>query len=286
MAGDWRLYRERMGELWDYLTERQKIYHRRHVLNRPWPWTLDPVLRDWHFPNVYRELDPGTVYLREKLLPACGPRQVLLNLVVYRHFNTIEAARRLLPLSGPLPQNTRYFLQGINAYTNAYRTSPFMNMGGPDPIDNSERCSYQWARLLPGLEKELHTYGMTDVVEMLEELEGLGPFTSYLIACDLTYTDLVDYTENAAVFPHTGSIACLSWMVQGSVNQEMARRLIYDMERVAHDELASRGFPFHDDQDLSLRALEDGLCELHRYRSLKAGSSSGRRYYHDMEISC
>jgi hypothetical protein len=233
---------------------------------------------------VYRELDTGTVYLRERLLPQLKPGNILLNFVAYRHFNTIEAARRLLPLDGPLPMNTRTFLEGINPYTRAYRTSPFMNMGGPDPIDNSVRASYDWANLLPGVEKRLHEFEMSDVYDMLQELPGLGPFTAYIVACDLTYTDVVDYTEDSAVFPHTGSIACLSWMLQGSVKPNDARYLIHDLQRIHHDELARRRFPFYEGQDLSLRALEDGLCELHRYRSLKAGSSNGRRYCHNVEI--
>lgn len=284
MAGDWRIYRQRQGQLWDYLTERQMIYHRRHVLNRPWPWTLDPILRDWHFPNVYRALDTGTIYLREQLIPILSPGQILLNLVAYRHFNTIEAARRLLPINGPLPWNTREFLEGVNPYTRAYRTSPFMNMGGPDPIDNSQRASYDWAMILPGVEKRLYEFHMNHVYGMLEKLAGMGPFTAYVVACDLTYTDLVDYTEDSDVFPHTGSVACLSWMVQHPINRNEARRLIIDMQRTCHDELESRGFPFLEEEHLSLRALEDGLCELHRYRSLRGGSTNGRRYHPYAEI--
>src|ERR1051325_3471911 len=48
------------------VTERQLIWVRRQDGSPP-PWTNDPILRTEFITNMYRELDPGTQYLREKI---------------------------------------------------------------------------------------------------------------------------------------------------------------------------------------------------------------------------
>lgn len=287
-----RLNRDRVAQLWDLMTERQKVYHRRFVEKRPWPWTLDPVLRDWKFPNVYRHLDTGTIYLREDLLPRLEPGQILLNMVIYRHFNTVHTAERILPVKGPLPTNLHLSLEGVTPYTHAYRTSPFMTLGGKTQLENSQIASYAWAQKLPGVERHLESYTMLDVVQDLQSLPGIGYFVAYVIACDLTYTDLVDYDENQDTFPHSGSLAALDWLKghnQTMMHAKLAKGVIFQLWEQSYNELNRRGFPFlkdGDDRDvpLTVRGIEDGLCELMRYRKLKFGASTGRRYYQTREL--
>lgn len=47
-----------------YIAERQAIWVRRQA-GHPRPWTTDETLADNHFTNVYRELDPGTIYAHQ-----------------------------------------------------------------------------------------------------------------------------------------------------------------------------------------------------------------------------
>lgn len=48
-----------------WMTERHKIYKARTENKPRWEWTKDPVLNDYRFCNVYRELDKVTVWIRE-----------------------------------------------------------------------------------------------------------------------------------------------------------------------------------------------------------------------------
>ena len=78
---------------WWFVCERQAIWHRRFVELRE-TWTDDPILRDCHFTNVYRELDRGTMWfykqLTAKRLSAENPPALLWCSVVYRLVNRLE----------------------------------------------------------------------------------------------------------------------------------------------------------------------------------------------------
>ena len=48
----------------NYMIERHSIYERR-AEGQPYPWTDDPILKEYSFCNVYRELDRVTIWIRE-----------------------------------------------------------------------------------------------------------------------------------------------------------------------------------------------------------------------------
>jgi hypothetical protein len=49
---------------WDWITERHRIYLKK-AAGEPPPWTDDPVMREFSFCNVFRELDKVTIWVRE-----------------------------------------------------------------------------------------------------------------------------------------------------------------------------------------------------------------------------
>jgi hypothetical protein len=54
-------------DFWYWINERHSIWVLRNS-GAPKPWTDDPILRDYKFTNAYRQLDRGTVWLRENFL--------------------------------------------------------------------------------------------------------------------------------------------------------------------------------------------------------------------------
>ena len=51
---------ERIDAFFEFIYDRQEIWHKRSYLKQPAPWTSDPILNTYKFCNVYRELDAGT----------------------------------------------------------------------------------------------------------------------------------------------------------------------------------------------------------------------------------
>src|SRR5437867_2269407 len=47
---------------WKFAFERQAIFFRR-ANAEPWPWTIDPILSDYKFTNVYRASDRISQFL-------------------------------------------------------------------------------------------------------------------------------------------------------------------------------------------------------------------------------
>src|SRR5688500_13499948 len=62
------LFKTNLTTFWDLVAERQRVWHRRFVLGEKWPWTSDKILQEFSFTNVYRQLDPGTIYLVNNIL--------------------------------------------------------------------------------------------------------------------------------------------------------------------------------------------------------------------------
>jgi hypothetical protein len=82
------------GEMlfWAFVVMRQRAWYRKEVLKAPPPWTADPIINEWRFTNIYRELDRGTLFLAENVLEEQAiPARTLPRMVaLYRAFNRID----------------------------------------------------------------------------------------------------------------------------------------------------------------------------------------------------
>ena len=80
--------RTRIASFWEHCYDRQLIWHKRTVQDRPWPWAVDRTLQRYHLLNVYRLLDKNSQYLVENVLRQNIPDEMkLFNIYFYRLFN-------------------------------------------------------------------------------------------------------------------------------------------------------------------------------------------------------
>lgn len=84
-----------IAEFFQYARARHAIYLRR-ASGAPGPWTEDPVLQQYRFCNIFRELDTTTVWFRENVRdPLRDQPEVLLATVVFRLFNRITTGEAI-----------------------------------------------------------------------------------------------------------------------------------------------------------------------------------------------
>ena len=60
---------ENLENFWRYIAERHTIYSKKCLEKLPSPWTSDAILCEYKFTNVFRDLDPGTRYVIDVLVP-------------------------------------------------------------------------------------------------------------------------------------------------------------------------------------------------------------------------
>src|ERR1017187_6634321 len=80
----------RTKELFAFIKERHAIYPRRQA-GKPKPWTKDPILQQYRFCNVFRELDAVTVWIKDNWrMPHHNEPHLWFAMVVARLLNLPE----------------------------------------------------------------------------------------------------------------------------------------------------------------------------------------------------
>src|SRR5262249_26972451 len=76
---------------WHFAGERQAIFFRR-AHGEPLPWTVDPILHDYKFTNVYRASDRVSQYLIEHVIydGDQSPEETFYRILLFKIFNRIE----------------------------------------------------------------------------------------------------------------------------------------------------------------------------------------------------
>lgn len=223
-----------------FARERHAIHlRRRHAVMEP--WTSDPILWQYRFTNVFRELDRTTVWFRENVRdPMRDSPDVLLATVVFRWFNRIatgeaifspdyyadnsSAFEKLLTTSdaGVLQPPILDALDKGPYVTGAYIVKTpdgynkldgvlqcirwFMEQEHPSPNSNppSLWSRYIWRRMADSLLEGRGTYTLEEVWNWLRQFPYLGDFMAYEIVTDLRWTALLDQAPDIMTWANPG----------------------------------------------------------------------------------
>ncbi len=105
-----------MLDFWQFVHERQLIYHRRHSLGMPFPWTGDLVLGKFFFTNVFRELDAGTRFLMSDVIePDMRPQRRILATTIIRMMKLEDAWSEARAAAGPVKAKREWVKEFSNA---------------------------------------------------------------------------------------------------------------------------------------------------------------------------
>lgn len=163
-----------------FVGERQRVWHRRHVLRRERPWTTDAILAERHFTNVMRDLDPGTAYVVEALRGR-DRADAIFGAVAYRGLNrraTFVDAELGVPTRAQRAAWLRYLderrARGERVVIGRHRT--------PSRADYAAALTRvaEWAPTLPRASRA--------ALVTLRALRGFGPFLAWQVTQDLAAT--------------------------------------------------------------------------------------------------
>ena len=108
----------RVDDLFAFIRERHQIYRRREV-GKSKPWTTDPILAEWRFCNVYRELDTVTKWIAANWRePHKDDPDLWFAMAIARFVNWPDT---LAELGYPVPWNPRRFRRSSGRSTGTRR---------------------------------------------------------------------------------------------------------------------------------------------------------------------
>lgn len=82
-------------DFYNYARKRHAVYLDR-AAGKPWPWTDDPVLQQYRFTNIFRELDAVTLWFAKHVRdPMRDTPEVLLATVIFRWYNRVTSGEAI-----------------------------------------------------------------------------------------------------------------------------------------------------------------------------------------------
>ncbi len=282
-----------LDKFWYLIYERHNIWYKRFIQGRSRPWTDDPILREFKFTNVYRELDKGTIYLldkvRDALLNEASKESVIWNIFIYRLFNNLDTYDEEIGwnvwedenwIDDLFPQLRKRFNDGKAVFTNAHMVCAYHNLPGKDKL---ERVQYIFQQLHPRIPEITQLAWDADSLEQIwtwiQNLQGYGPFLAYEIAVDFTYfPELTQLDEDHWANAGPGCMNGLDAMFPQKPRNVSWLDLIIMLRNSQKDEFERLKLPFesiaYEEKWLTLRNIEHCCCEFFKY--WKALNGTGR----------
>lgn len=199
----------KIEDYFKWMDARHRIYLARQA-GQPKPWTDDPILRDYKFTNVFRELDKGTLALRAMEKQAVqtymaddtyqeGRDQlaplILFNTWWYRIWNWFEHG----PACGFVTyEGLRKYMRLLDATGGRMWTNAHMirGSGGQRKIDTYLRMMENVWNNRADLTRRVLEHGTLQAAfNVVLETPLIGDFTAYEIVSDLRWNLLVNATD-------------------------------------------------------------------------------------------
>jgi thymidylate kinase len=263
---------------WRFAAERQAIFFRR-IRGETFPWTKDPVLREYKFTNAYRASDRVSQYLIRNVIYAGNqsPREIFFRTILFKIFNRIETWELLVRELGKPSfsdwsfsrcDNTlsKAMAKGERIYSAAYimPTGKSPNDGGRKHRMHLKLIEKMMRDRLP--ERLMDARSLREAFQLLRGYPTIGDFLAYQYVIDLNYSPILNFSEMEFVMPGPGALngikkcfSSLGDLTECEIIRAMTERQDIEFERLGlkFESLWGRPLQLIDCQNL--------FCEVDKY---------------------
>lgn len=186
---------------WDYVCARQNAWLTRHV-DRLRPYSSDPIIRGYHFTNVYRETDRHTQFAVWEILDnaeRAGMWHAALHCLCYRLFGSIETYLEIRDLLDGAAQGDPDHVEALTNMLNALQNRRGFRVVAPGSQMVGAKTTFgiplqAWVGgltdlflLLPAFIERMRNGTLRECYELLLTVGGFGPKKAYNAALDFSY---------------------------------------------------------------------------------------------------
>ncbi len=263
---------------WRFASERQRIFFAR-VEGRRWPWTEDPVLREYKFTNAYRASDRVSQYLIRNVIyqGSPNPDEVFFRTLLFKIFNRIDTWELLQHEFGEVTYANYSFkrfdsvlsaamARGERIYSAAY----IMPSGGskaPPGRKHSMHLRLIEQMMKDGLPEKIESSrSMAKAFELIRAYPTIGDFLAYQYVTDLNYGPLTTFSEKEFVIPGPGALSgirkCFSdlgGLTEAEIIKVVTERQAEEFQRLGLSFKTLWGRP------LQLIDCQNLFCEVDKY---------------------
>lgn len=291
---------EAYDTFWYWISERESIRQKKEA-GLPKPWSDDPIFQDWKFCNVFRKDDKQTQALLGHLSPKHIGRPatnedvalLIFNIYAFRAFNWDPTFQRLINDIPAGKHSTRdgwledwSYIMGMDSCVNTLKTNGQLTSGAymirgmvgmPKTLSIPHVLQLVWNKrhyLVDCIQDE-PVDTMQDMYDLLmaQKFYGWGPFTTYQIVLDMTYTYLLGDAPDINTWCTFGPGAKRGLrLIYPDLESKYFVDAVREMQRNSDLKVGSHVAP------LNVQDIEFALCELSKYMRIKRGGRSKATY--------
>lgn len=301
-------------DFYEFIYDRQRVYHRKEVLGLEKPWTNDHRLKTYRYCNVYRENDRGTKHVIDNVVN--GSLKIsdkIFNIVIYRIFNTSYFFDKI---QFGKPKSCKNFIEQKYSIINKFDrmkkkkiklfNTAYMICGIPVSYEYRPEDKHvqiilameKFAKHIKSFKRKIKSSkDMEEIFCLLKDIMYVGPFLAYQIIVDMMYIKgFIKHDINSFVYVGPGAKRGLQILFNGLSNEKSYTKACYylwENQEIHFKELLKKrkkvwtGIACKDSimarekkkWKLYIGDIQNCLCEFRKYYNHKHKPNSKKRKY-------
>lgn len=296
------IQQKRIVDFYNFVYQRHLIWYKRNILRQNFPWTNDPILKNYKFCNVYRELDKCSQYLISHVINNnhLTLEDKIFNILLYRRFNTDQFYEKL----GVIPFDSKVDIKyvekkmdkakakGIKLFNDAYIVCQRSYISS---YRKHDKHIQQLLIVKNFIQKQIRNImhaiidskRLNDIHEYLMEIPLTGDFLAYQYVTDITY--LPEFKKrwmiNNFVSVGPGAKPAVQYIFNDKKIESypiLCQTIYFGQHQYMPKEWENIYYKdaYYQDKYLSLSNIQNCLCEFRKYLNLKKDPKNSRKRYY------